>query len=286
MKRGIVVPHDNIMEGLALGRRVVELAGMGLGCFGVITGPSGTGKTFLGEVLLSEVSGIALPAAQSWVTGATRTDQRTMLVELLKEIGDWYPSGYSVHQLYQELIEQIYKREIKLIIIDEGDYLALRPRHELLNLLRDVADRTHVAILFLSVLDLAKRFAKPTEFTETLTSRTVGTVEFRRPSIEDAMLFAKTLVENVTLKKDLVAWCLRASRASVRGLLRLFAEIELAAGNAGHTGSLSLKEAVEFRLGPVPTLLKDAPVVAEPAPEQKPAEHVPIVGTQGLRVVA
>jgi DNA transposition AAA+ family ATPase len=281
MKADVVVPTENVIAGIATADLLVEQAKNDLGCFGIFHGPSGTGKTFSAKLALAEHNGLMVRGSQAWATGALVTDLRGMLWDIWKAADGWEAPKYSVYQLYNEVREQITRRTIELIIIDEADYLALRPRHEALNVLRDIADTTHTAILFLSVLDLEARFATPNQFTETLTSRKIASVPFRRPSSSDAALFAKMLLEGVTFRKDLIKWCLRASKQSVRPLLRLYSEIEKAALNAGISGSLTLSQAIEFGLGPVPRMVVHVPMEQE---EPKPDDVQP-EGKPGLRVV-
>jgi hypothetical protein len=94
----------------------------------------------------------------------------------------------------------------------------------------------------MGVSQLAQRLVVPHHlFEETLSSRLAVQTEFERPSIKDAARLARELVEDLEFDRDLVTWALRASRGSIRPLVKIFAEIEAAAVDAGISGPLTLK---------------------------------------------
>jgi hypothetical protein len=99
---------------------------------------------------------------------------------------------------------------------------------------------------FLSVSRLAARFARPTPFTETMTSRLASRVEFTAPTLKDATQVAAELVEDVTYEPGLIAACLETAGGSLRSLLALYGELEEVAKSVGVT-SVSLGKAQQLR---------------------------------------
>lgn len=220
------------------------------GQFGSIllwTGPPGTGKTSIAEVAIRKYGG--------WLWCARQVSTiRWMLSDLLALIGGCHLDylHQTTGKLYERLRKGLLEIRPALICVDEADYLIRRiAHHDLLNVLRDLTDETGAIIILISVNQLARHLATPGPFLETISSRIGNQVEFKRPSLADAGMLARELVEGVTFGRDLVSYCLRASAGSIRLLLRLYAEIEGGARRAGLSGNVSLAQVAELGLGRV-----------------------------------
>jgi DNA transposition AAA+ family ATPase len=197
------------------GRRIVS-----------IEGPAGTGKTAFMKRILPDHKGVMVRACETWKS------PRPMLSDVAFETNGYYVAERSVHDLLVRVTEDLICREVKVLVFDEADYFESGGRFELLNLARDISDITRCLIILLSVDRLAARFARPGPYTATVTSRLAARVQFRRASLDDALLLAKGLLE-IAFEEDLIADCLARSEGSLRLLLSLFNEIEGMAIAAG-----------------------------------------------------
>lgn len=259
-------PISNVIKGTEEGARFLKLLALRLVSLLIVRGPAGCGKTHFWKTFIREHDGIFVRASQSWSTRARMRDAQSMLRDLLKALGGYTEGVFGVHVLYQEVKNRIDQAGILLICVDEADYLNV----SLLNVLRDLADETGVGIICLSVTNLAALLASGTPYIETITSRMMRVVEFVRPNLNDALVLARQSVEGISIQRDLAAFCLRAGRGSVRGLIRIFEELETAAVNAGLEGALSLKKCLELELDPIAAL--NEAMQAEAGTQSKPQQ--------------
>jgi len=234
-------------------------------------GPTGTGKTSVAELAINKWGG--------WYWRARQVSTiRSMLSELLTALGGCHLDY--LHQrtasLYERLRNQLLEVRPALLAVDESDYLVRRiAHHDMLNVLRDLADDTGAIIIFISVTQLAQHLATPGPFLETISSRVCAQVEFKRPSLADAEILARELLEGVKFDRDLISFCLRASAGSIRPLLRLYAEIERGAKWAGLSGSLSLAKCAALGLGKVSPAASAAKAVEVPEKLTAPSNTAP-----------
>jgi len=227
--KDVFVETDNVIRGSEAIERALSDKQFGPGNgrrIVSIEGPAGTGKTAFMKRILPEYKGVMVRACETWKS------PRPMLSDLAFVINGYYVAERSVHDLLVRVTEDVVCRELKVLVFDEADYFESGGRYELLNLARDIADITGCLIIFLSVGRLAARFARPGPYTATVTSRLAARVQFRRASLDDAILLSEGLLE-IVFEDDLVADCLTRSEGSLRLLLSLFREIEGMAVAAG-----------------------------------------------------
>jgi DNA transposition AAA+ family ATPase len=217
-----------------------------------VSGAAGTGKSCCARSIAAKY-GFPLLRLH------TADSERAMLSGLLREVVGWNCDLYRVDELYARLVEEVRPqpqisarpREVRCLLIDEGDCLDQSPRFIKLNILRDLADESGATIVIFSTAALARRLQTPSIYLEQVTSRIVGRVEFQRPNLRDAMKLAD-LVEGVVLDRDLVAACLGASRGSIRPLIEIYRRIETAARDARIEGPLDLERALKCGIWSTP----------------------------------
>lgn len=193
---------------------------------GVVCGPAGSGKTRVSQLIER-----AYPAARSVRLDALITT-RSLLDLIFQAVCGWGLGMRETRTVYERTIEELRERENTILLIDEADNLLRGDRFNMLDVVRDLADKTGTLIVLFSVKKLAARLRTGAYDTETFSSRLFFQMEFHRPSIEDAALFAKELLEGVTLDRDLVEGCWQKARGSYRPLMRMYAEIERVAREA------------------------------------------------------
>jgi hypothetical protein len=203
----------------------------------------------------------------------------------------WTPEEHTIQDLYQRLVRELRGLSCRtlgkepaalLTLIDEADYLVHGTSHPLLNITRDVGDESGHGIIYLSTTNhvFDRRLATPTAFTAQVSSRIIDRVNFDRPSLAQAALFAKQ-VEEVTFEPDLVRWCWTASRRALEGgslarLQAIYQAIEADAKAAGVTGTLGFSRCAELGLGGVSR-------VAEGKEEETAADSPSEIGMPRMR---
>jgi DNA transposition AAA+ family ATPase len=242
------VQIGNFLRGYALVEQLCEGAASGSDLrLGLFSGVPGMGKTFTATEIAKRYGGVIFVRAQRiWDTAGSARP----LVLGLNEAIKGHSFGASLQSAYQNLLIELRSGKISLIIIDEADYLAGRVRTyncPVLDVCRDLADQSGVPFLFISVHNLAHRLTNPSPFLETISSRLAGHAEFKRLSLSDAVKLA-ALVEDVHLDKGLIGVLLRMARGSIRPLLGLYSQLEIAATKAGVDGDLDLARVQKFGL--------------------------------------
>jgi DNA transposition AAA+ family ATPase len=217
-----------------------------------VSGAAGTGKSCCARSIAAKY-GFPL-----WRLH-TADSERAMLSGLLHEVIGWSCDLHRIDELYLRLVQEVRPqpqlsaryREVRCILIDEGDCLDQSPRFVKLNILRDLADESGATVVIFSTAALARRLQTPSPYLKQVTSRIVGRIEFQRPNLRDAMKLAE-LVEGVVFERDLVAACLGASRGSIRPLMAIYQRIETAARDAGIDDALDLERAVKCGIWSTP----------------------------------
>jgi hypothetical protein len=231
----------------------------------LISGPSGDGKTEAVTAAAEKFDGAFMIRAHQVMTPFE------LLATWARQIfGCWGSERWS-YRLRAELIKELKHRECKgrFTVFDEADYLARSRGHELLNIVRDIADETAHPLVLVSVSRLARRLAAASDFTAQIKSRLIGEVHFSSPSIEDAETLAQELLE-VPFDSDLIEWCLKRSGQTLRGLIRWFEKFE-AAALAAKLRKVGLRQA--RGLGLIPDSTPRAVQVLEVA-SGSPAENI------------
>lgn len=232
MKR-TVVPTKNVVAGLEAFDLIEHRRTVGTGLLLLVVGPAGCGKTSFGRLIVQQHGGALVRARQTWAPASAMNDSLAAI--------DEFCAGYrSAHEGYRKLVQQVQEKSLSCLVLDEADYLIRGGRHDLLNIFRDLSDETGAPVVFLSVQHLAKRLAAPTAFVETVASRLAAQVRFERPTMADAALLSRELLEGVSFERDLISFLLQAAGGSVRRLISLYADVEAAARSVAVEGNLSL----------------------------------------------
>ncbi len=254
--RQIKLQSPNWFRGDELVRRLLDQNKLGLGNFAVLRGQAGSGKTFWSRDNVERENGLFIRGRQTWGASTTGANCHAMLSDLLAVVNPQMAAPYDVHALYSLIAQQLDRRSVSYVAVDEADYLVLSQKFiPLVNCLRDLSDEVGIGFLLISVTRVAERIEAEDAFVETVKSRIVAQEEFLPPSRRDALMFAQELVEGVTLEPDLVAWCLDTVQQSLRPLIRLYGQIESAAAKAQISGNLSLQRSIEIGLEPVVQLV-------------------------------
>lgn len=215
---------------------------------GLIHGPAGAGKTTAVQLICSEHSDACYIRAKLIWRSRSMTPILTDLLDCINRC--WGAEWHSTQFLYRSLLEQLASRPNTLLVVDEADYLVKGANHDLLDLLRDLADQARIRIVFTSINSLARLLTSTASgFLEAVTSRIGGVVEFRRASIADGVLLARDLLEGVSLERDVVNYFLRAANGSLRVLLGLFEQLERHA-NAAKINIVTLEHCADFKMMP------------------------------------
>ncbi len=227
MKQNIFVPTRNA---LLLSQAIEQISGMGpdSAMFLLVSGPAGTGKSSAARMLAKQRRGIYYSVSE----GETA---RSLLSELLDPLDDW-AAELGTRQTRDYLLSDLERRKWPPVFLDEADRLdRTRNGVNLLEVVRDIHDRAHSAIVLFSIAHLARRLANQTggDYAEAFSSRVAMVIKFERASLEDCELLAERLLEGVKFDADLIAHCLTASGGSFRPLLALYAQIEQLARSAG-----------------------------------------------------
>jgi DNA transposition AAA+ family ATPase len=194
----------------------------------VVDGPAGTGKTTIAKSLAKKYRGVYYSVAELETA-------HTLLGGIDEAVNGFTVSAYGQRLWLGRLIEDLERRHWPLIVLDEADRLD-RVRHgvSLLEVIRDLHDRSQSIIILLSISHLARRLANPVGgYQEAFSSRVAMRIRFERCVLEDVQLFAQRLLEDVTLDMDLMQHCVEASAGSYRPLIALLSEIEKTAKTAG-----------------------------------------------------
>jgi Cdc6-like AAA superfamily ATPase len=221
----------NTRNPLLLGETIAQLLARPpeSGRFGIVEGPAGTGKTTTAKMLAKRFGGIYFSVREL-------ESPRSLFVGLLDLLGGW-TEELRLHRLHALLMYELERKRWPVLLLDEADRLDKKSRDgvSLLEVVRDVHDRSLSPIILFSISHLARRLANATGggYEEAFSSRVAAHVRFERASLEDAELLAERLVEDVKFDGDLIAHCVTVSGGSFRPLLGLFAEIEQLAQTAG-----------------------------------------------------
>jgi hypothetical protein len=267
--KALDIIFPNIIAGLEAVEEATSLAREHSGSIILLQGSSGSGKTHFAKILTQSRPVFYLRAYQVLTL-------RMFLAEWIHSIVGFWPMEKFLAGLWDRLLAELrggpyqtnnHATAGAVTVIDESDYLASGPRHQLLNVIRDVADAVGHTVVLISVSTLAHRLAAPSAFTSQVTNRIVSSVHFDAPTLADAELAARELLE-VNFAPDLVSWCYAHSDGSLRGLLRHFQKVEsgaLAAGLASRR--LGLKQARSLGLVPDsrPARVVETATIAAPA---------------------
>jgi AAA domain len=155
------------------------------------------------------------------------------------------------------------------LIVDECDYLVEHKAMErLLHTLRDIRDQPamRLTLVLVSISSLAAKLAAPsTGLLAAVSSRLSERLVFAAPSLDDAMLLARELLEDVSLARDLVGDAIKRTDGSVRSLMTEFEEIESVA-HAAKLPRLDLATYRNLTVPPAPVARSNAktgPFIAE-----------------------
>lgn len=261
MKQTIVATRS-VLSALEAFDLIAHRRNAGGGQLLLIEGPAGCGKSTFGRLIVRQYGGVLVRARQTWAPSSAMNDTLQAV--------DEHSAGYrSAHEAYLKLAQSVSEKSLPCLVLDEADYLLRGGHHDLLNVFRDLSDETEIPIVFLSVQHLAKRLAAPTGLLSAVSSRVAAQVRFERPTLADAALLARELLEGISLERDLISFLLQAAGGSIRRLIGLLGDLEEGTRSAGVEGSIGLLRAE--KLGVIGRSAR------APAPElPKPAEPLPL----------
>jgi DNA transposition AAA+ family ATPase len=176
-----------------------------------IWGAAGSGKTTVARLIQAAYPEAKLIRLDGLIT------TRSLLQGIFHAICGWHLDVHDTRALFERVVEELEERRC-ILLLDEADNLLRGARFNLLDVIRDLADKSGALIVMFSVKKLAARLRSGSYHDETFSSRMFFEIEFVRPSADDAALIAKELLESVTLDRDLVEHCWQRSGGSYRPL--------------------------------------------------------------------
>lgn len=203
-----IVPIKNVAR-LTQAADALINRGHGLPGMGMVSGPTGWGKTVATTWLINRVHGVYVRAFATWSPAG-------MLGALCREL-TIAPRG-SCSAMINDIIERL-AREPRPIFLDEADHIVENKRST--ESLRDLHDMTSVPVILIGEENLEQKLGHRKQ----LTGRVLEHVRFEAIDIADARLLADQLCE-VKVRDDLLARVHRVARGSVRLTVVSLARIE------------------------------------------------------------
>jgi DNA transposition AAA+ family ATPase len=220
----------------------------------LVEGPSGCGKSTLAKLIER-----AYPEART-VRLDSLISARSMLDMIFRATAGSYIGAGDAREAFLCCVDKLSSRK-SLLVLDEADNLARPNRYVLLDLVRDLADLSGARIVLLSVRRLGIQLSRAGAYDlTTFRSRLHFQIKLAPPSLDDALLFARELLDGVTFDRDLAAALLEQHGQSCRELFGAFARAEQLARDA-KAPHLDL---AKWRILLSP--LRSAPKPAPPAP--------------------
>ncbi len=199
----------------------------------VLHGPSGWGKSTAAAVAANAHRAYYVEARSTWT-------RKSMLASVLKEMG--VRPGGTIPEMADQVAEQLVLSG-RPLIVDEMDYVVER---NLTQLVRDLYDASHAAILLIGEEDLPRKLAKWERFH----GRILSWVAAQPASLEDTAELARYWCPDVRMGADLLAHIHELSKGSAR---RICVNLELARERAAELGldtaSLDALTDVQFYTG-------------------------------------
>jgi DNA transposition AAA+ family ATPase len=186
---------------------------------GLIWGPAGSGKATVAHLICQAYSEAKLVRLDALMT------TRSMLQAIFQAICGWHLDVHDMRALFERVIEELQERRT-ILLLDEGDNLLRGDRFNMLDVVRDIADKSGALIVMFSVKKLAARLRAGAYHSETFSSRMFFQMEFQRPSLDDVILIVKELIEGVALDRDLIEFLWQKAGGSYRPLMVMLADIE------------------------------------------------------------
>lgn len=183
-----VLPVKNVSRLKAAGDALMQRS-MGLPGIGLISGPTGYGKTTAATWMVNQCHGVYIRAMRLW-------SPKTMLMNLMREL-DLDPRAKNNGEMVEAIIQRLAETN-RPIFLDEADYVVESSR--LLDTLRDIHDMSTVPVILIGKDKLAARI-KDEQFTGRVLEH--AKVEFQGADIEDARILATGLAE-VGIADDLL----------------------------------------------------------------------------------
>jgi DNA transposition AAA+ family ATPase len=157
--------------------------GLGYGNFGL-------GKTFSLERIAAKKNALLLRAVQTW-------SKKALLEKMCFELGLSSEGGSS--RMYERVVEDL-RREARILIIDEVDALLRSEKYQVLELLRDIHDETHIVVYCIGMEEANAKLKRHRHYY----SRIVEFVEFKPIAREDVERFCA--LADLKIELDLVEY--------------------------------------------------------------------------------
>lgn len=220
-----LVPTSNV-KALARASELMASRAPGQSRIGLISGASGAGKSTAVIALANQVDGVVIEAKPIWTP-------RWMLADIVHELGgDPYPTS---QPMFRWIVESLLATP-RSLFVDESDRLAVR--EILVETLRSIHDATRSPIWLIGM----DRFRRRATARPQLARRIAVEVEFRKATVEDALLIARECCEVEIAEEEV-----RAVHQRVGGNLGLFCNeltaLENAARKAGARRASELRAA-------------------------------------------
>ncbi len=167
-----------------------ELAGRSHGVpgMGVLTGPTGAGKTTGIDWLVAQTNAVYVRAYRSW-------SMSSMLTSLMTEC---YAGRLSTNAAMVAYIAEHIANNRRPIFVDEGDHLFKNP--DMLETLRDLHDLSKQPVIVVGMDGFERRLVHRAQFAR----RVLQWIRFKGLDLEDTRIYVDS-VADVRLSDDLVA---------------------------------------------------------------------------------
>lgn len=192
-------------------------APLGVPRMGLFYGPSGYGKSFGAAYVAAYLDAAYVVAEQVWT-------RRAMLDAIARELG-LPDTNKTASRIFAQIVEHLHAYP-RPILIDEVDYIV---DYDWVEVIRDIHDKTNVAILLIGEESLPAKLMKRERFH----NRLLAVMPAQPATVQDAMLLRDAYCRHVRIADDLVLAILEAQRGITR---RVVVDLQAAQGEAISAG--------------------------------------------------
>lgn len=236
VKPGTIAPLRNVSAMVTLAKTLLERPSHISSGFGVMSGPSGYGKTVASTYTVNRLDAIYVEVREFW---GRKDFCKALLREMERE-----PKG-TIAAMMEEITFVLGSTSGRVVIIDEADKLVDKG---MIELARDIQEMTSAPVILVGEELLPKKLQR----VERVHNRILSWVLAEPSDLDDTRVLASILCPNVQLADDLLAKIVAKTGGRTRRIANTLHEIAIRAKTEGATSYDAASYAGPIETGEAP----------------------------------